>query len=121
MYEKFGKKMAGDLSALPDSKTKTLVISATSAGKNDGDLAKITINNVPVKLKPNRNGNYKGLHLVTVNAQTGKIKSAQVFETSSSEFETFIENEGVPTGDIIVIACKDECVSNLSDIVKIWL
>ena len=45
-----------------------------------------------------------------------------VFDTheSSEEMEKFIEKDDIPHGQIIVAACKDDCVSEFSEKCKKW-
>ena len=47
--------------------------------------------------------------------------TARVFDTyhSSKELDAFIKTK-VPKDHIVVAACKDECVNNLSNTVKLW-
>lgn len=63
----------------------------------------------------NEHGNFRGLHIVVVNPFDYKIESAKVFDTykSSVELEKFIE-KAIPTGHIVVAACKDDCAKGLS-------
>lgn len=58
---------------------------------------------------------------MVVDPATGKVESAKVFDTykTSSGFDGFIA-KGVPDGFIVVAACKDEFVSNLSESGKQW-
>ena len=60
---------------------KKILILAQSAGFNGGNYAKITINNTLILTKNNENDHSRGLHIVIMNPQTGKIESAQVFDT----------------------------------------
>ena len=38
-----------------------------SAGFDAGNYAKISINNIPILMKPNINNNFRGLHIVVIN------------------------------------------------------
>ena len=58
-----------------------MVCMAESAGFDNGNFAKITINGEQVKLDPNEHGHNRGLHIVVVNPEDGKIELAQVFDT----------------------------------------
>ena len=60
--------------------------------------------------------------MVIVDPRNGNIEYAKVFDTykSSTLFEEFIASLDIPTGFIILAACKDECTSNLSDTAKRW-
>ena len=55
------------------------------------------------------------LHLVVFNPFECVIAMAKVFDTykSSQELEQYIDQ--IPAHSIIVAACKDECVTNLSE------
>lgn len=46
---------------------------------------------------------------------------ARAFDTytDSVEFDDFI-NQGIPIGKIIIAACKDDCMKNMSEIGKKW-
>ena len=69
----------------------------------------------------NESGHYRGLHVVVINPNTGKVDFKNVFDTnqSSEALETFIDT-GITEGFIIVAACKDDCVTNMSDKVVQW-
>ena len=69
----------------------------------------------------NENGHYRGLHIVIINASNGLVELSQVFDTYKSyrKFDTFTSND-IPSGYIIVAACRDECVKNLSKKGKDW-
>ena len=71
-----------------------LVITATSAGYDAGNETKITINEEIVKLEPNSNGHFRGLHVIVVNPNDGNIEYAQVFDTykSSDSLQEFINS-----------------------------
>lgn len=94
-----------------------------SAGFNDGKKAMIKINDIPVKMEPNENQHLRGLHIVIVNPQDGKIETAKVFDTyeSSKSLDKFLSRTGVPLGYIIVAACSDDCTANLSPKATQWL
>ena len=53
-----------------------LVVEAISGGYNDGNTAKIIINNTPVKISRNIHNNYRGLHIVVINPINGFIVTA---------------------------------------------
>ena len=97
------------------------VIQASSAGYIAGDFAKISINGEQVYVEKNELGHYRGIHLVVLNPFTGKVELARVFDTfhSSEVFERFIRHI-VPENYVLVAACKDECVTNLSQAAKQW-
>lgn len=84
-----------------------IVIQVHSAGHNAGNFAKVLINDAPVQPLPkNENGHHRGLHVVIIHPQTGKVEMAKVFDTykSSSAFDGFI-TKGIPYGYIVVAAC----------------
>lgn len=91
------------------------VIQASSSSFNVQNVAKIIINGVPVEMEANCNGDYRGLHIVVMNSQDGLVETAKVFDTyeSSTLFEEFIET-AIPDGHIVIAACQDECVTQLS-------
>ena len=98
------------------------VVQVSSAGYNGGDFAKITVNNVPIFMEKNESQHYRGLHIVLIDSNTGSIKLAKVFDTykSSKAFDNFITSTPIPEGYIIAAACKDDCISNLSDEAIQW-
>ena len=67
----------------------------------------------------NENKHYRGLHIVVINTPYGTVEFAKVFDTykSSAELDDFID-QGVPEHYIVVVACKDDCVTNLSNKAK---
>ena len=68
------------------------IITASSGGISAGDFAKITINNEEVEVESNKSGHFRGLHIVIINQNNGKIELAKVFDTyeSSEDFDKFI-------------------------------
>ena len=100
----------------------TFVISATSGGYDNGDLAKIMINNVPIEMQANENNHFRGLHLAVINNQNGHIETNQVFDTydSSDKLDAFIDQKEIPEGHIIIAACKDDMCKKLSDKAMMW-
>ena len=71
-------------------------------------------------LEPNENFHFRGMHIVVLHPENGKVFWAKVFDTyiSSEKLEHFITT--IPDGYIIAAGCKDECTRNLSDTVKEW-
>ena len=63
----------------------------------------------------------KVLHVVIINPSTVRVELAQAFDTykTSEELEDFIEND-IVVGDIIIAACKDDCVTALSQTCIRW-
>ena len=59
----------------------------------------------------------RGLYLVIFDMQEGAILQNICFDTykSSEIFEWFIHGVVIPKGSVVIIACKDDCVTNLSD------
>ena len=57
----------------------------------------------------------RGLHIAVINPSSFEVEFAKVFDTykSSDDFEDFM-NFDVKPGQIIVAACQDECVTELS-------
>ena len=51
----------------------------------------------------------------------GKVEFAKVFDTykTSVEFDHFLDRE-IPDGQIVVVACKDDCIQAMSDKGKNW-
>ena len=61
------------------------------------------------------------MHIVIIHPASGKIQTARVFDTykTSKELDEFLLNDITP-GDIIVAACKDDCVTKLSELSNNW-
>ena len=102
------------------------MVQSSSAGFEAGDFALITINDIPVSIEELYKNkvekcNYRGLHIVVINPSTGKVESANIFDTYKSSFglDAFI-GKGVPDGYIVCAACKDECTMKLSHNCKKW-
>ena len=72
-------------------------------------------------MEKNENDHYRGLHIVVIDVDTGRVETAKVFDTyeSSEGIDAFIDG-GVPEGHIVVAACKDECTTKLSMKAKEW-
>ena len=81
-----------------------------------GNFARITIDGVPILIERNPSDNYRGLHIVVLNASSGEVILAKVFDTyeSSQLFEEFIDSKSIDHGNIVVGACQDECANQLS-------
>ena len=92
-----------------------------SAGYDAGNYAKIMINNHLVEMEKNMNGHYRGLHIVVIDPSTGDVETAKVFDTfeSMNTLAKFIK-EPIPEGHIVMVACKDDCATQLSDAGKTW-
>ena len=73
-------------------------------------------------MEPNENWHYRGLHIAIVDPRTGKPTFAKVFDTYQTcyEFDKFIARDDIPDDNIIIAACKDECVTCLSEAAKLW-
>ena len=97
------------------------VIEAESAGFDGGDIAEIRINGVKVDMEQNESHHFRGLHLVIIDPSNGKIEAAKTFDSYSSthRIDAYIEHL-IPQGFIVVAACKDDCVTKLSDKSKDW-
>ena len=92
-----------------------MLIQVKSAGFEGGNMAEISINNVPVEIKKNENNDYRGLHVVLINHDDGKVILAQAYDTyQTSEKLDELISEIVQEGQIVVAACKDDCTFSLS-------
>ena len=87
----------------------------SSAGFEAGNYARVSINNVPVKVELNASGHDRGVHIVVINKSNFEILAAKVFDTykSSVGLKKFMSEE-IPVGAIVVAACKDECTTALT-------
>ena len=96
-------------------KQKMIYIHAKSSGFQAGNTALISINDIPVKMNKNESGHFRGLHIVVINSLDGKVEMTKVFDTykSSEGFNKYLTHD-IPDGYIIIAACSDECISNLS-------
>ena len=107
----------------PVDENETFIIKVKSAGKEGGDVAEISINDVPVEMEENEKQHYRGLHIVIINILNSfpNVETSRVFDTysSSAAFEEFIQIP-IPKGHIIAAACKDDMVTNLSPAAKAW-
>ena len=74
-----------------------------------------------IELQANENGHRRGMHLVIINPQNGKVETAQVFDTykTSEDFASFV-TEPIPKGRIVAAACEDDCTSSLSPELIKW-
>ena len=97
-----------------------MVVQVISRGFNAGNSCDITINNEKLNIPENINGNDRGLHLVMINRSNLLVEFSKVFDTykSGEEFDDFLRNKYFPMGQIVIAACKDDCVSSLSDEAK---
>ena len=84
-------------------------------------LSLIKVNGEYIEMCPNRMGHYRGLHIVVINTPTGEFEYAKVFDTykSSSSIDEFINQDFTP-GHIVLAACMDQCVNNLSYEANHW-
>lgn len=100
---------------------KPMIVQATSAGFENGNCVEITIDEITVEMERNENNHDRGLHIVVINQTDGMVETAQVFDTykTSVTFDAFISG-AIPQGRIVVAACKDECITQLSDAGKTW-
>ena len=99
----------------------TLMVTAESAGFKGGNYAKISLNDMPVFMPNNESGHDRGLHMVIVDAATGVIQDAQIFDTyKSSDSLSAWQSKEWTAGDIVVAACKDDCATNLTEECKEW-
>ena len=93
-----------------------------SAGFDQGNFARIKINETSVEVKANENKHFRGLHVAVINPHDGSVVRAQAFDTykTSTAFETFISSGGVPDGFVVAAACKDDCMTRLSNVCRRW-
>ena len=117
----FQKQVIADNLNRPDAKSKLIVVKAVSSGFHSLNFAQISINDTILKIKKNENNHYRGLHIAVINPRTGKVVQARGFDTykSSATFDAWI-GKGVKKGRIIVVACKDDCWTALSEKGKSW-
>ena len=68
------------------------------------------INNVVVPIILNESKHDRGLHIVYINPNGGKVEVAQCFDTyrNCERFNEFITHS-IPADYIVIAACKDEC------------
>ena len=115
-------KIISEETAIEPGKLTYIIQASSSSLKGNSSTSCISINDFPVEMQENRNGDYRGLHLVIINPNNGKVETAKVFDTyeSSEDFDEFCQNSGIPDGHIVVAACKEECVINLSEQAMDW-
>ena len=67
----------------------------------------------------NENGHYRGIHIVVLNSYRGSIVLAEIYDTykSSEDIDDFVTCH-IPLDYIIIAACKDDCVSSMSQLAK---
>ena len=75
-----------------------------------------------LELEVNENNHDRGLHIVMIDVDTGKVSHAEIFDTykSSNALDWMIKKIDGKKDFIIVAACKDECVTKLSFYAKKW-
>ena len=98
-----------------------MVLQASSGGSAAGDFAKISINDAKVHVHKNSDHQYRGIHIVLINPQTGKVIFGKVFDTykSSDTFHDFMQKPIAP-GTIVVAAVRYCGVTGLSYPAKVW-
>lgn len=76
-----------------------------------------------MEVEKNENGHHRGLHIVVINPESGMVESAKAFDTykSSEGLDKFLDTATIPDRHIVITACKDDCVTHLSDKAKRWL
>ena len=74
-----------------------------------------------MEVRRNEHFHYRGLHVVVINPANGKVVTARAFDTYQwrRSFDDFIAEE-IPNGHIVVAACKDDCITNMSQAGKQW-
>ena len=92
-----------------------MVICAKSGGFYAQNKAKIQIDGSELSVEFNHNGHLRGLHIVIMDPENGSIAVAQCFDTykTSIYLEELIDKD-VPNGYIVIAACKDDCVTQMS-------
>ena len=95
----------------------SIVINVSSSGYNAGNTASIRVNDSAVPIYQNINGHHRGFHIVLINPKKLEVEWAQAYDTykNSFMFDDFIETGDIREGIIVVAACKDECVTSLSE------
>ena len=94
-------------------------VSVKSAGIKAGNMCKINVLGKEVKiLKSEKSKSRRGMNLVVVNPNNGKIFLAKAFDTllTSAPLESALNS--IPFGFIIAIGIKDEGTRRLSSKVK---
>lgn len=90
-------------------------VSATSAGKDDGDLASIILDDKEVAL------NLRGVNIVVVNAETGELHSSHCFDTHGSPSESQLlarfvrQTASNLIGSVIIGAIRDDGAKFLTE------
>ena len=102
-----------------------ILIQVQSAGFDAGNHAQITVNDHAVQIAANEHDTLRGLHVVILSPSTEEVEWASAFDTykSSRYLDDFLDlqvQEQAPEGSIVVVACKDDCVTNLSEKAKNW-
>ena len=72
--------------------------------------------------KNDQNKWYRGLHIILINPINFHVIQSKVFDTykSSFELEEFITSPELKNGCVVIAACKDDCVWQLSNKCKMW-
>ena len=91
------------------------VVMCKTAAFEDGNYARITINDEAIEFKETE-ADQRGLHVAVINPKDFKVTFNQVFDTykSSDELDKFIKDNDIPKGYIVAAACKDDCTTKLS-------
>ena len=79
---------------------------------------------MPVDVDLNEHAHLRGLHIVVIDPATGNVKTAKSYDTymSSDGILMYINDDypKVKKGHLIVVTCKDDCVTGMSETVKNW-
>ena len=100
-----------------------MIIQVKSSGFEGENLAEISINGKVLEMPKNENDHFRGLHIAIINQHTGAIIDTKVFDTYSSqlEFNSYISRgEYVKEGNIVAVACKDDCTKKLVRLGHMW-
>ena len=67
-------------------------------------------------MEKNESNTLRGLHIVVLHPNTGKVVTAKVFDTYAYAelFDDFVTKK-IPDDHIIIAACKDDCVTKMSE------
>ena len=93
-------------------------VTAKSAGKNEGNYAKIEMNGTEVSFP---NGTQRGMNLVVFDEKGGSVLHKESFDThaSSSNSAAFVDFiNTLPAGRVVAIAIKDEATNCLTEAAK---
>lgn len=99
-----------------------MIIEVRSAGFEGGNKASISVNGKIVQVEKNSNGHFRGLHIVVIDPDNGKIVLAKAFDTHATTLgiKEMLDGGGAPEGFIVIAACQEECVKKMTQKIKKW-